>query len=109
MYYKSETNPNKDTTEHFSSLITQNQQLELKQKILSDIINVSNNKHNKYNYTNKAINNKQKINIMVWNCNSLRTYTKSSYLIEQLLNNDIHIALIQETMLNENHKIYIKG
>ena len=46
---------------------------------------------------------------MVWNCNSLRNYTKRTFLIEQLLINNIHIALLQETMLNEYHKMYIKG
>ena len=66
--------------------------------------------------TNKEIGNKtiknnkeQNINIMVWNCNSLRNYTKRTFLIEQLLINNIHIALLQETMLNEYHKMYIKG
>ena len=66
--------------------------------------------------TNKEIanntiknNKEQNINIMVWNCNSLRNYTKRTFLIEQLLINNIHIALLQETMLNEYHKMYIKG
>ena len=64
---------------------------------------------------NKEINNKiiidskkQNISIMVWNWNSLKNYTKRTFLIEQLLINNIQIALIQETMLNEYHKMYIK-
>ena len=38
----------------------------------------------------------------------MKNYTKRTLLIEQLLINNIQIALIQETMLNEYHKMYIK-
>ena len=81
-------------------------QIELKQKILDEILKLTNKEINNKIVTN---NKKQNINIMLWNCNSLRNYTKRTFLIEQLLVNNIHIALIQETMLNEYHKMYIKG
>ena len=83
-----------------------NNQIELKQKILNEILKMTNTEIKNKIKTN---NIKQSINIMIWNCNSLRNYTKRTFLIEQLLANNIHIALLQETMLNEYHKIYIKG
>ena len=107
LQYKPGFDPDKDTVQHYSSLIsTQINQTELKQKILDEILQMT----NKEIANNTIKNNKeQNINIMVWNCNSLRNYTKRTFLIEQLLINNIHIALLQETMLNEYHKMYIKG
>ena len=107
LQYKPGFDPDKDTVQHYSSLIsTQINQTELKQKILDEILQMTNKE-----ISNKIIKNnkEQNINIMVWNCNSLRNYTKRTFLIEQLLINNIHIALLQETMLNEYHKMYIKG
>ena len=74
-------------------------------KILDEILRMINKEIN-----SKIIidSKKQNISIMVWNWNSLKNYTKWTFLIEQLLINNIQIALIQETMLNEYHKIYIK-
>ena len=46
---------------------------------------------------------------MLWNCDSLGSYAKRSYLIEQLYTNDIQIAMIQETMLIKEDKLYMKG
>ena len=108
LQYKPGFDPDKDTVQHFSSLISTqtNNQIELKQKILNEILKMTNTEIKNKIKTN---NIKQNINIMIWNCNSLRNYTKHTFLIEQLLVNNIHIALLQETMLNEYHKIYIKG
>ena len=46
---------------------------------------------------------------MLWNCDSLGSYTKRSFLIEQLYTYDIQVALIQETMLIKKDKLFIKG
>ena len=46
---------------------------------------------------------------MLWNCDSLGSYTKRSFLIEQLYTYDIQVALIQETMLIKKNKLFIKG
>ena len=54
-------------------------------------------------------NNKTEIKIMLWNINSLRDFTKKNYLIQQLYENQIDIAILNETMLTHNHKLYIKN
>ena len=46
--------------------------------------------------------------IMLWNINSLRDFTIKNYLIQQLYEN-IDIAILNETMLTHNHKLYIKN
>ena len=48
------------------------------------------------------------IKILLWNANSIKDYTKKLFLIETMLVNKIHIALLQETMLKDNDKMYIK-
>ena len=53
--------------------------------------------------------NKSEINIMLWNCDSLGSYTKRSLLIEQLNTHDIQVALLQETMFIKKDKLFIKG
>ena len=75
------------------------------QKILNEILRMINKEIN-----NKIIidSKKQNISVMVRNRNSLKNYTKRAFLIEQLLINNIQIAIIQQTMLNEYHKMYIK-
>ena len=65
LQYKPGFDPNKDTVQHFSSLIsTQFNQIELKQKILDEILRMINKEIN-----NKIIidSKKQNISIMVWN------------------------------------------
>ena len=48
---------------------------------------------------------------MVWNTDSIRDFTKKSFLIQQIYENNIDIAMLQETMLTnefyiKNYKIY---
>ena len=47
--------------------------------------------------------------IMLWNINSLRDFTIRSYLVKQLFENQIDIALLNETMLTEKNSVFIKG
>ena len=42
-------------------------------------------------------------------CKLTEDHTKKLFLIETMIVNKIHIALIQETMLNDKDKMYIKG
>ena len=49
------------------------------------------------------------INILIWNAKSMGNFTKKKYLTQTLYTKDIHIALIQETMLKDEDKWYIKG
>ena len=46
---------------------------------------------------------------MIWNSNSIRNFTVKSFLMQQLREKNIDIALIQETMLKENDTFYIKN
>ena len=46
---------------------------------------------------------------MIWNVKSIGNFTKKKYLTQTLYTKDIHIALIQETMLKDEDKWYIKG
>ena len=39
----------------------------------------------------------------------MRNYTKRLFLTQLLIEEDIHIAMIQETFLTQDDKIYIKG
>ena len=59
-------------------------------KILDEILRMINKEIN-----NKIIidSKKQNISIMVWNWNSLKNYTKRTFLIEQLLINNIQISI----------------
>ena len=50
-----------------------------------------------------------KINIMQWNCNSLGSYAKRGFLIEQLYSQNIQICFLQETMLLKKDKLFISG
>ena len=50
-----------------------------------------------------------KVKIMIWNSNSIRDFTIKSFFIQQIYENKIDIALIQETMLKENDAFYIKN
>ena len=55
------------------------------------------------------IKQKIPIKIMVWNTDSIRDFTKKSFLIQLLLENRIDIAMLQETMLTTDDKFYIKN
>ena len=50
-----------------------------------------------------------KIKILLWNIQSIRNYTKRLFLTQLLVEEDIHIALLQETFLTQEDKIFIKG
>ena len=67
----------------------------------------------KENIRDKQIKNasipKTECNILLWNVNSIRDFTKRSYLIQQLYENNIDIALLNETMLTQSNSFYIKG
>ena len=89
-------------TGHYQALIKENTApKQLKKKLLNLI-----NKHKKENHI------KTKVNIMVWNLRSLNPHDqiyKRGYLIQTLYEENIQIALLQETMLQEKHKLFIKG
>ena len=60
----------------------------------------------------KAINNPKnstQVNVRIWNCDSISSYTKRSFLLEQLYTNNIQLCLLQETMLKQSYKMYTKG
>ena len=108
LHYKESEDNTKDQTQHYSgydiSKLKLNQN-KIKTAILEEII-----KQKEKHENNEQINQKEnEINILVWNANSLKDYTKKLFLIETMLVNKIHIALIQETMLKDKDKMYIKG
>ena len=108
LHYKESEDNTKDQTQHYSgydiSKLKLNQN-KIKTAILEEII-----KQKEKHENNEQINQKEnEINILVWNANSLKDYTKKLFLIETILVNKIHIALIQETMLKDKDKMYIKG
>lgn len=85
---------------HYDALINENNHpIKFKEKLQKDIQAIKLNEEH----------NKPEVNIMLWNCDSLGSYAKRSYLIEQLYTNDIQIAIIQETMLIKEDKLYMKG
>ena len=53
--------------------------------------------------------NKNELIILIMNCRSIRDTYKKLLLIYLLKSKDIDIALLQETYLIENGKLYIKG
>ena len=57
----------------------------------------------------KNQSNNSSVKILIWNINSMRDFTIKCFLIQQLYNNNIDIALINETMLNKSDKLYIRG
>ena len=46
---------------------------------------------------------------MVWNTDSIRDFTKKSFLIQQIYENNIDIAMLQEPLLTNEDKFYIKN
>ena len=46
---------------------------------------------------------------MLWNINSLRDLTIRNYLVQQLFEKQIDIALLNETMLTEKNSVFIRG
>ena len=95
---------------HYNTLKPKTQQELLStQRVLKELQQIecenAKNQQNKLSIQNK-------INILVWNIQSIQSnknYTKKQFLIQLLLENDIHIALIQETFLGQDDKLYIKG
>ena len=88
---------------HYDALIFKGNDGSLTKNIIQQILN-------------KTIENRQnneleelKIKIMIWHSNSIGDFTVKSFLIQQLHENNIDIALKQETMLKENDTFYIKN
>ena len=52
---------------------------------------------------------KTNLKIIIFNCRSIRDYFKRIFLLDVLRSNDIDIALLQETFLIEQDKLYIDG
>ena len=52
--------------------------------------------------------NKTEVKILIWNVNSIRDFTVKSFFIQTLYENNIDIAMLQETMLKQDDKFYIK-
>ena len=108
LHYKESEDNTRDQTQHYSGYDISKLKVNLnriKNIILEEIIKQEENKKQ-----NNPINQKEnEINILVWNANSLKDYTKKLFLIETMLVNKIHIALIQETMLKDKDKLYING
>ena len=106
--YKESQYNDRDINQHYSGYdITKyiKNQDKIKYKILNEIIN----KNEPIIQINNMNPIKIEINILVWNTNSIKDYTKKLFLIETMLVNKVHIALLQETMLKDNDKMYIKG
>ena len=53
--------------------------------------------------------NTNEIKILIYNCRSIRDYMKKIFLLDLLRNFDIDVALLQETFLIEEDKLYIEG
>ena len=49
------------------------------------------------------------IRILLWNCDSLGTYTKRGFLLQQLYENNIQICFLQESMLIQKDKLFLSG
>ena len=83
------------------SIINQNKKAQdIIQKMIND--EISKRQQNQ-------IKQKTPIKIMVWNTDSIRDFTKKSFLIQRLYENHIDIAMLQETMLTKDDKFYIKN
>ena len=52
---------------------------------------------------------KTNLKIIIFNCRSIRDYFKRIFLLDMLRSNDIDIALLQETFLIEQDKLYMDG
>ena len=53
--------------------------------------------------------NTTQLNTLIFNCRSIREYYKKILLIDILRSKDIDLALLQETFLIEEDKLYIDG
>ena len=101
LWYQQGSN-HQNLTGHFLALVKNNTYpTQFKQKLLLLI-----NQIKRQNQINT------KVNILLWNLRSINPQNQSSkigYLIQTLYEQNIQIALLQETMLSEDNKIYIKG
>ena len=79
----------------------------LKETIYNELNKINLN-INQIKYNNET-ENTLLINILIWNVKSIGNFTKKKYLTQTLYTKDIHIALIQETMLKDEDKWFIKG
>ena len=85
---------------YYESLINQEKKpTKFKQRLLQEMQKLKTNDQPTYS----------KISIMQWNCNSLGSYAKRSFLIEQMYSQNIQICFLQETMLLKKDKLYISG
>ena len=53
--------------------------------------------------------NKEELNVLIFNCRSIREYYKKLLLVDILRSKDIDIALLQETYLIKEDELYIEG
>ena len=98
---------NLDLEGHYNTLKPKAQQELLStQRVLKELQQIECENANNQQYKPDLQN---KINILVWNIQSIRNYTKKQFLIQLLFENDIHMALIQEKFLGQDYKLYIKG
>ena len=89
-------------TGHYLALIKENTIPKQFKKKLLNLINAEKNENQI----------KTQINIMVWNLRSINPQGqmyKRGYLVQMLYEENIQIALLQETMLQEKNKLFIKG
>lgn len=89
-------------TGHYTALIRNNY---TPKNFKAKLLNIINNKISKPQ-------TKTQVNIMVWNIRSINPsgqMYKRGYLIQTLYEENIQIALLQETMLQEKNKLYMKG
>ena len=106
--YKESQNNERDLNQHYSGYdITKyiKNQDKIKFKILNELMK----EQEPIIHQNNMNQIENEIKILLWNTNSIKDYTKKLFLIETMLVNKIHIALLQETMLKDNDKMYIKG
>ena len=103
----------KDLEGHYNTLLPKVERATKAKEILNKYIAENETKQieatNKKNHPNSNKNNINKIKILIWNTQGLNNYTKRLYLINLLYEEDIHIALLQETHLTNKEKMYIKG
>ena len=90
---------------HYDALVSDSIDTTEAKNVIEEIILKSTNR--KQEILNNAA--KTECKILLWNINSLRDFTKRSYLVQQLYENQIDIALLNETMLTNDNSVFIKG
>ena len=90
---------------HYDALVSDSIDTTAAKNVIEEIILKSKNRRQEI-LRNAA---KSECKILLWNINSLRDFTKRSYLVQQLYENQIDIALLNETMLTNDNSVFIKG